>query len=294
MGVFFSVIVPVFNREATVERCITSVLNQSFAELELLLIDDGSTDNSIDTIHRFINIDPRVKFFPRPSNRQKGANACRNIGVEKAEGSFVSFLDSDDQWSPDRLMHAYEFVVKNDPEAVYSGALIDDGRKRTPRKSKQIKIGASPADFILSPDNFAQTSTLLVKKEIALEIKFDESLRRNQDYDFFIRLGLKYHWTYLDSPQDVIVYWLINEKRNLSFDSNIRFYKTHEGRIRDKNIAVRFLYNNWLAARKEGSQYKKTFKSMMVRQFWDVDIVHKLKIIFSELLYQYYTARGKI
>lgn len=94
--VIVSIIVPVFNRKELLKEAIDSVLAQCDPMWELLLIDDGSTDGAADVARIYSEKDNRIRFFIRPDSRKKGANACRNIGLENALGKYIVFLDSDD------------------------------------------------------------------------------------------------------------------------------------------------------------------------------------------------------
>jgi len=91
-----SVIIPLYNREKLIRETIESIIKQSFVHFEVLIIDDGSTDNSPQLIKSFFQKDSRIRLFERPSNLPKGAPTCRNLGIEYAKGEYIIFLDSDD------------------------------------------------------------------------------------------------------------------------------------------------------------------------------------------------------
>ena len=95
-----SVIIPVFNRETTLEETLQSVKNQTYSNWECILVDDGSTDNSCQFIENYIENNNRFRFYRRPNEKVKGPSSCRNIGVEKAIGEFLLCLDSDDVLAP--------------------------------------------------------------------------------------------------------------------------------------------------------------------------------------------------
>lgn len=113
----FSVIIPTYNRANVIGRAIKSVLAQSFDNLELLIVDDGSTDNTVNAIAGFA--DKRIRYIKHEHN--KGQNFARNTGVMAATGQYVAFLDSDDEWAGDMLQKVYN-KFKSDPElgCVYS------------------------------------------------------------------------------------------------------------------------------------------------------------------------------
>ena len=94
MSVKLSVIVPVYNTEKYLERCIDSIVNQTFKNVEILLINDGSTDNSIEICRRYEKNDERIKLI---NKQNSGVSETRNIGIENATGEFITFVDSDDE-----------------------------------------------------------------------------------------------------------------------------------------------------------------------------------------------------
>ncbi|HHF2112802.1 TPA: glycosyltransferase family 2 protein, partial [Haemophilus influenzae] len=106
-----SIIMPVYNAECYLNQGILSCLNQSYQNIELILIDDGSTDKSIEIINNIIDKDKRVKLFFTPTNQ--GPAAARNIGLEKAQGDYITFLDSDDFIANDKLEKQLNFMLQN-------------------------------------------------------------------------------------------------------------------------------------------------------------------------------------
>ena len=114
-----SVIVPVFNVEKYLHRCVNSILSQSFTDFELLLIDDGSTDNSGHICDEYAKIDKRVKVFHKKNG---GVSAARNIGIKNSVGTYILFVDSDDYLSPSHFNAYMQYIVKY--EIVYQGYCI--------------------------------------------------------------------------------------------------------------------------------------------------------------------------
>ncbi len=286
-------IVPVFKRAKTIERCIHSVTNQSYGEWELLLVDDGSQDETIAIIQKCIENDTRIRLLQRPSDRKKGANACRNIGIENASGSYIALLDADDEWKPDRLKKVSEFLSLSMPKAVYSGGLINNGSEEIRKISRRIFPGESPVDFLLSDDSFAQTSTLIVERGLAGSVKFDEDLQRNQDYDFFIRLHLVENWVFFDSF-DVVIHWLKGEARNYHFDSNIAFCEKYKNLVQNKDLLYQFYYNYWLIAKKNRSDKAGYFLKEMRKMFFNVGLKNKIRFLFKAAFFRYYKVKKQI
>ena len=108
-----SIIIPVYNAEKTIESTINSVLNQTFIDFELIVINDGSTDSTLEIVHKIT--DPRLKIFSYANANQA---ASRNRGIAKATGEYIAFLDADDLWTPDKLESQINLLKNNSTAAV--------------------------------------------------------------------------------------------------------------------------------------------------------------------------------
>ncbi|MFN6039584.1 MAG: glycosyltransferase family 2 protein, partial [Bacteroidota bacterium] len=118
---FFSVIIPTYNRENFISATINSVLEQSFSDFEILIIDDGSTDNTFTLVDKIANGEPKIKYF-KIKNSERGA--ARNFGIENANGEFLVFLDSDDFFKKDHLKHLYH-LIQNNPKINFFASKYD-------------------------------------------------------------------------------------------------------------------------------------------------------------------------
>lgn len=116
-----SIVVPVYNAESYIKETIENVLNQTYQDFELILVDDGSSDNSRQVISEFD--DPRVKLF---RNTGKGAYSARNYGVDQATGRYIAFLDADDVWSRDKLEKTFAHMQKNNAGFVFTAYEFGD------------------------------------------------------------------------------------------------------------------------------------------------------------------------
>ncbi len=236
-----SVVIPFFNRPDDIKATLNSVKNQQYENWECLIVDDGSNAQTLAVVSHIIEADKRFTILKRPQSRTKGANACRNIGIENADGDYIALLDSDDEWSKDRLINLVKFLENNNsPDGVYSGTNVYDGSGVRQRKSRQLAADENIFDFTLDFATISQTSSLVVKNSLGKDILFDEELKRHQDFDFFIRFGLKYNWLYFDS-YDVTVNWIKGVKRNIDFTSCIEFYKKFRSHIDQSSMGQFYL-----------------------------------------------------
>ena len=122
MNDLVSIITPSFNSESYLEDCINSVLNQTYTNWELLIVDDGSTDSSRQLIERFANFERRIK--PIFLDKNIGAAAARNLALENCSASYIAFLDSDDLWLPTKLDVQLRFMQENNYDFTFSSYTV--------------------------------------------------------------------------------------------------------------------------------------------------------------------------
>lgn len=185
---FFSIIIPSYNRALTIERAIGSCLRQTFVDFEIIVIDDGSTDDTAAAVARCD--DPRVVYI-RQENR--GASAARNHGAAAARGEFLAFLDSDDEFTAGKLAAFHAAILGAGASAGttvwYSPLYFDRGKgNRMIKPDRSINPGEAVGDYLFAHEGMMQTSTLVLGREIFLSVGFDESLRNLEDLDLCLRL----------------------------------------------------------------------------------------------------------
>lgn len=182
---FFSIVIPTFNRSAFILTAIRSVLAQTFSDLEAVVVDDGSTDNTEEVVRTIM--DSRVRYF-RKDNAERGA--ARNFGVNVSRGRYVNFLDSDDVLHPHHLQTAYDFVRRNEVDVFHLGYDI-----RRPDGTVVRSVGRMDSinERILS-GNVLSCNGVVARKEVLMQNPFNETrtLSSLEDWELWIRLGAKY------------------------------------------------------------------------------------------------------
>ena len=181
-----SIIIPVYNTEKYIDECITSVINQTYKDIEIILINDGSTDSSLSICKKYEKMDSRITIINR---KHKGVSFARNEGLKKCTGKYVMFLDSDDYYNLDYVERMYNALTKNKCDMVITGF------KLRYKKSKSI-LQYSNHDLILNFNSiisdivnttyFNSMSKTIIKKSIIdkNKIAFDTSLNYFEDYKF--------------------------------------------------------------------------------------------------------------
>ncbi|WP_312682863.1 glycosyltransferase family 2 protein [Stenotrophomonas chelatiphaga] len=183
-----SVIIPVYNRAFSIRDALVSVQSQSFGDLECIIVDDGSEDHVqlTETVQSLD--DARFRIVHQPN---LGGSSARNRGISEAAGKYLAFLDSDDTFFPDHLYQALSALREEDENLVVYGAiLVDRGDERTFLKPHRgILPNENVSEYLLCEGGFMQTSTLVLRADMARRVGFAPGLRFGQDTDFAIRLA---------------------------------------------------------------------------------------------------------
>jgi glycosyltransferase involved in cell wall biosynthesis len=184
-----SIIIPSFNRTNLIGETLDSVLAQSYENWECIVVDDGSTDYSIEVLNKYCKIDNRIRYYQRPTNLQKGANPCRNFGFKKSKGKFIQWFDSDDLMHVDLLKFQIENIQRNNvPYSIcnFSFFRIEINKKEIKPFNDYCKLKFSKEVFIdfVSGKILLNTPTILWRRESIEEYRYDESLYRAQDLDY--------------------------------------------------------------------------------------------------------------
>jgi teichuronic acid biosynthesis glycosyltransferase TuaG len=216
-----SIITPVFNALPFVSQTIDSVLNQTYQNWELILVDDGSTDGSYKKIEPYLT-DSRIKYILQEN---QGQGKARNTGIKASKGDFIAFLDSDDLWVPEKLDLQISLLIEQDIDLVYSNAFIINSygiRSDVVMKTGSL-AGIQPESDLLQNlirgNIFVPILTVMSKREaIISSLGFDESpdLKNAEDFDLWIRmasLGSKFFF-----DERCLSYYRIHENQSTARD----------------------------------------------------------------------------
>lgn len=260
-----SIVITTHNRENLLQRAIESVLSQTYKHIEIIIIDDGSRDNTEKVIKKYMQQHKNIKYIKH--EKALGGNAARNSGIRAASGKFIAGLDDDDEFTPDRI----QVLIDN-----YS----DEYSLITSRAIKVTKTGQQKTKYVPVVDLDTMLyfnaigNQVLVRKEKIIEAGlFDESLKRYQDYDMWLRIIKKFGKAKVVKNVTQLIHYehdiASNNNIKNNFNGAYKFYKKHK-HLMNKGQRKMQLYGIYRMQQKKITLKKaqifstpKTWKSLM-------------------------------
>lgn len=216
-----SIIIPLYNKENSIDKTISSIINQTYSMWELIVVDDGSTDHSADCIKKYLE-DKRIKYIYKKNG---GVSSARNLGIKKSNGNWIMFIDADDYFLPNALEILYSLVIKNESLVSTANFYIEkcNNRKLFCLGDKEKNIDNNYKSWFYR-EFFPRTGNTLFHYSILKDHLFDESLSRYEDakslFDIFRVNRISY------TPFPVMVYSLDDNqlsKRSSNIDKDFIF-----------------------------------------------------------------------
>ena len=222
-----SIIIPTYNREAYIKESLLSVLNQTYKNIEVIVVDDASSDNTEDVVKK-LN-DPRIRYYKLDKNG--GAGRARNKGVAIANGNIIAFHDSDDTCMADRIEKQYSYLCENKEYGlVYSKIMVKKGEAYAafPTDSMKDRLEGDIHHYLMEY-NTVDCPTIMMYKHLFNEVGgFNETYPNLEDWEFIIRVSKNSKIGYISDP--LILSVLLDD--GLSADKT-KFYKTRARMIAD-------------------------------------------------------------
>ena len=196
MNISISTVIPTYNRWPVIRRAVDSVLSQIVQADEIIVVDDGSTDNTTSKLQQHYS--DRINIIQQPN---QGVSAARNHGIEHASGNWIALLDSDDAWHPDKLQKQKQTIANNDSCVLcHTNEIWIRNGMRVNQMKKHQKSGGDVFKNSL-PLCVISPSSALIKRDIFNETGlFDTTLPACEDYDLWLRVCAKYKTHYLQEP----------------------------------------------------------------------------------------------
>ncbi|MGA1980071.1 MAG: glycosyltransferase [Sedimentisphaerales bacterium] len=208
-----SIIIPTYNRSRLIARAVKSVLNQTYQNFELIIVDDGSTDDTREIVAGFN--DKRIRYVRHEEN--KGEAAARNTGIKVARGGYIAYQDSDDEWFPEKLARQMELLENASPQVgvIYTGFWKMENLRKTYIPFSWVNQKNGDIHRELLKGNFIGSPVVLIKKDCFNRVGlFDERLRNLVDWEMWIRISKLYHFRCVDEPLVIAHYGSDNVSDN--------------------------------------------------------------------------------
>lgn len=238
-----SVILPTFNRAATLDRSIESVLRQTYDDFELVVVDDGSTDDTGDVVDRFD--DGRIRYLEHDENR--GASAARNTGIAEARGEYVAFQDSDDEWHPEKLAKQMA-AFRQAPDTVgvvYTGCWRTENGVEKYLPYDGVESTEGDVQRSLVRRNFIPTPVAVVRRDCFERVGgFDERAPPLDDWELWLRISDRFEFRLVDEPLVTgrVRTDSISRDRRALVDARKRIVEKHRDKFDRDSLATHLFY----------------------------------------------------
>ena len=193
-----SIVIPSYNRCQLLQRCIKNLKKQTYPNIEIIIVDDGSQDDTETVMKRYP--DSNIHYYRYTPNR--GACYARNFGIQKAHGKYIAFQDSDDFWRPEKLAEQMKFLVRTQADMVFCGMYRYEQNGKSASYYPKKRLDSQKDIFQqLLKENRISTQTILAKRSIFDKVMFDPTLRRFQDWDIALQIAKSgYKIEYIPKP----------------------------------------------------------------------------------------------
>ena len=252
-----SVVIPAYNEEKNIGKAIDSVLNQTYQNFEIIIVDDGSTDNTREIVQAFK--DKRVKYIYQQNS---GPSKARNTAIDIASGEYIAFLDADDIYMPNKLEISLQLLSEANAGMLYGSFILEPQGKESKLISfKERESTKYLVTLLTDPfNNIAFPSTVLVKKDLLLETGgFDQNLRIGEDWDLWLKIYPKTKVKCVDRPLTKRLTSKNSITRTIDFDFE---RKTHE------KILYNFFRNNKEYEYLKNKAYAMIYYNQAARHFY--------------------------
>jgi glycosyltransferase involved in cell wall biosynthesis len=274
MSTYFSVIVPTYNRAHLLDKTIRCILNQTFADFELIIVDDASTDDTQGLISSFV--DPRIVSLKNEVNRERSAS--RNRGITHSKGKFICFCDSDDHWRANHLELLHDKIkTENEREALYFTAMTWNFPDRKQDVIFPSPVGENLVEYVIKYQ--IGTPTTAFGRSILEKQTFRTDLKINEDVELFSRVVALFPLTQIPVPTvDVIIH-----------PENTR--GLHKNYISPQIHAMKIIFGNPLCKGKISKEFKKermrSLRHQLINHYAETGQIIRLQLEVIRFLWMY-------
>lgn len=265
-----SVVVPAKDRQGSIGRALKSIINQTYENIEIIVVDDGSKDDTKEAIFKFQK--DEQMYMPLKYLRNEissGGAKARNQGAEQASGTIIAFLDSDDEWLPNHLDTGVGLLESYNCQGVYGAFYVQKNNVRT-IDQYNVQMAELPiAELIFLNKRDARTSTFIFEKAAFDEVQFDEKQQKHQDWDVAIRFEQNHRLMFNPNATVVIHYDLPNRmSASLNHKATEYLLEKHKDKVSKEALLHFYIRLSWAAFQIEGKnkffhEYSERLRSLM-------------------------------
>lgn len=261
-----SIIIPTYNRAHLICETLDSVLAQTYKNWECIVVDDGSTDNTVEVVNSYVQKDIRFQFHQRPADRKKGANSCRNYGFELSKGDYINWFDDDDVMHKDFIKIKRKYLGENNKYKVIicSGYFVDSNLKIL-RETNYCSLQNIFKTYTMYKSEVLTPSVLIKKDFLTKEMLFKLDLTRGQETEFFHRL-----------------FFSLNRDEYKYENDKLFYYREHPESITSKNKEFYIYENRFSQAYTTIENIKRGF---LLKDEDIINHMHKFSLFYCFLLY---------
>ncbi len=275
-----SIIITSYNYENYISETIDSVISQSYDNWEIVIVDDGSKDNSVNLIREYCNKDDRIKLFQHPNNENRGIIESIKLGISKASSEWIVFLESDDSINSEYLDTKVKLINKypniklffNDVNCFGDSEKIKSYEKYFKLQKKVLSKRKNPDNFLddLIKKNIIPTfSVVMVRKDIIENADFDSPVRSLFDYYLWIQIAMREDFYYVDKK---LTNWRIHPTSYINKNINIK------SRLNLRLRIIQLLWKNKILKFRYFPLYLSVFKKLII----SVNFKRKQLILFGK------------
>lgn len=231
---YISVVIPMYNVEDYIRTSLESVLNQTFEEFEVICVDDGGSDKSVEIVSKYD--DPRIRIV---SQKNRGLAGARNTGIHNARAAFVAFLDADDYWHPEKLEEHFKHLCENPNIGVsYSQSRFIDDNGKLLSMGQYPKLKGVTRQHILCRNPVGNGSAPVIRRLALLDVAFEqevdgeirssffnEKLRQSEDIEMWVRMALNTQWQFGGIGRELTFYRVNASGLSANLDKQYRSWR---------------------------------------------------------------------
>ena len=241
---FISVVVTSYNYEKYIKKTLDSILNQSYKNYEVIIVEDNSKDNSMDIIKKYVSKYKNFHLFTHENNQNKGLIESIRLGINKSSGEYIAFLESDDYWHKDNLLEKVKLINEYNEASFLSNNVEPFGDENTVKIRKDYikrinmvlfkkKNGIHPLQ--LNDFNIVPTfSAVMIKKDVLEKLNFNSPIPEYLDFWLYRQILLKEHLYY---TKKVLTYWRQHDSYN-SFEKNKKHASKFNSFVEENNKII--------------------------------------------------------